>query len=78
VTGIRSHDTKKRSMQVEVSVPKCVSSGQCVLIAPEVFDQRDDDGTVILLDGSPAPEYHDSVREAALVCPSAAITLTET
>jgi ferredoxin len=64
-------------MHVEVNVPKCVSSGQCVLIAPEVFDQRDDDGTVILLDCSPDPEYHDRVREAALVCPSAAITLTE-
>jgi ferredoxin len=64
-------------MHVEVSIPKCVASGQCVLIAPEVFDQQDDDGTVILLEDSPAPEYHDGVREAALVCPSAAITLTE-
>jgi ferredoxin len=64
-------------MHVEVNVPKCVASGQCVLIAPEVFDQRDDDGTVVLRDDSPAPGYHDSVREAALVCPSAAITLTE-
>jgi ferredoxin len=64
-------------MHVEVNVPKCVASGQCVLIAPEVFDQRDDDGMVILLDDSPAPEYHDAVRESALVCPSAAIRLTE-
>jgi ferredoxin len=62
-------------MHVEVSVPKCVGSGQCVVIAPEVFDQQDD-GMVILLDDSPAPGHHDSVREAALVCPSAAITLT--
>ena len=43
-------------MHVEVNVPKCVASGQCVLIAPEVFDQRDDDGMVILLDDSPASE----------------------
>ena len=64
-------------MQVAVNVPKCVASGQCVLIAPEVFDQRDDDGMVVLLDDSPAPEYHDGVREAALVCPSSAIRLTE-
>jgi ferredoxin len=64
-------------MHVEVDVPKCVASGQCVLIAPEVFDQRDDDGMVILLDESPAPEHHAAVREAALVCPSAAIRLTE-
>jgi ferredoxin len=32
---------------------------------------------VVLLDASPAPEYHDSVRESALVCPAAAIRLTE-
>ncbi|QXE34730.1 ferredoxin [Streptomyces sp. GMY02] len=64
-------------MRVEVDVPKCVASGQCVLIAPEVFDQRDDDGMVVLLDESPAPEYADRVRESALVCPAAAITLTE-
>jgi ferredoxin len=64
-------------MHVEVDVPKCVASGQCVLIAPEVFDQRDDDGMVILLDDSPAPEHHDAVRESALVCPAAAIRLTK-
>jgi ferredoxin len=64
-------------MQVEVNVSKCVASGQCVLIAPEVFDQRDDDGMVILLDASPGPENHASVRESALVCPAAAISLTE-
>ena len=64
-------------MHVEVDVPKCVASGQCVLIASEVFDQRDDDGLVVLLDESPAQEHHAAVREAALVCPSAAITLTE-
>ncbi|MFF7601942.1 ferredoxin [Streptomyces mirabilis] len=64
-------------MRVEVSVPKCVASGQCVLIAPEVFDQRDDDGMVVLLDDAPEPALHDGVREAALVCPAAAIVLTE-
>jgi ferredoxin len=64
-------------MHVEVDVPKCVASGQCVLIAPEVFDQRDDDGMVILLDDSPAAARDAVVREAALVCPSAAISLTE-
>jgi ferredoxin len=63
-------------MQVEVDVPKCVASGQCVLIAPDVFDQREDDGMVVLLDDSPAPELHEAVRESALVCPAAAIRVT--
>ncbi|MEV6236601.1 ferredoxin [Lentzea sp. NPDC051838] len=64
-------------MQVAVDVPKCVASGQCVLIAPEVFDQRDEDGMVVLLEENPPPEHHAGVRESALVCPAAAIRVTE-
>ena len=64
-------------MRVEVDVPKCVASGQCVLIAPEVFDQRDEDGLVVLLDETPGPEHDDRVREAAMVCPAAVIRLIE-
>ncbi|MFF3371972.1 ferredoxin [Streptomyces sp. NPDC002680] len=64
-------------MKVEVDVPKCVASGQCVLIAPDVFDQRDEDGMVVLLDETPAPELHGAVRESATVCPAAAIHVRE-
>jgi ferredoxin len=64
-------------MKVEVDVPKCVAAGQCVLVAPEVFDQRDEDGMVVLLDETPAPDLHEAVREAAMVCPAAAIRLAE-
>ncbi|MEW2395448.1 ferredoxin [Streptomyces sp. NPDC046862] len=64
-------------MKVEVDVPKCVASGQCVLIAPEVFDQRDEDGMVVLLDETPQTDLHEAVRESAMVCPAAAIHLAE-
>ncbi|BAC69321.1 ferredoxin [Streptomyces avermitilis] len=64
-------------MRVELDEPKCVASGQCVVAAPEVFDQRDDDGVAILLDEEPAAGLHDGVREAAAVCPAAAIRLVE-
>lgn len=64
-------------MKVVVEEAKCVASGQCVLIAPEVFDQRDEDGMVVLLDDAPATEAHAAVRESALVCPAAAIHLAE-
>lgn len=64
-------------MRVAVDAPKCVASGQCVLIAPDVFDQRDEDGIVVLLDEAPPPERHGGVRESALVCPAAAILVTE-
>jgi ferredoxin len=63
-------------MRVEVDQPKCVASGQCVLAAPDVFDQ-DDDGIVELLSRRPAPDRHADVREAAAICPAAAIRLVE-
>jgi len=62
-------------MRVELDEPKCVAAGQCVMAAPEVFDQRDDDGVAIVLVAEPGEELHESVREAAAVCPAAAIRL---
>ena len=64
-------------MKVSVAADKCVAGGQCVLLAPEVFDQREEDGVVVLLDETPAPELQDAVRESAMVCPAAAIRLGE-
>jgi ferredoxin len=68
---------REMSMRVEFDEPKCVAAGQCAMVAPDVFDQRDDDGVAILLDAEPGPEHHDEVREAAAVCPAAAIRLVE-
>ncbi|MBF8184835.1 ferredoxin [Nonomuraea sp. K274] len=64
-------------MKVTVDDVKCCGAGQCVLIAPEVFDQRDEDGIVILLEPEPAQDRHVAVREAAAVCPAAAIEVSE-
>ncbi|WP_436735741.1 ferredoxin [Streptomyces sp. BBFR102] len=64
-------------MKITVDEEKCCGAGQCVLIAPEVFDQRDEDGIVVLLDAAPPAEQHDAVRESAEVCPAAAIQVTE-
>jgi ferredoxin len=64
-------------MKVTVDEVKCCGAGQCVMIAPEVFDQRDDDGIVILLDAEPPQEQQTAVREAASVCPAVAIYLSE-
>jgi ferredoxin len=64
-------------MKVVVDQDKCVGAGQCVLLAPEVFDQRDEDGVVVLLQENPPAELHDAVRQAAQVCPALAIELAE-
>lgn len=66
--------TAKR-LKVTVDQDKCCGAGQCVVLAPDVFDQREEDGIVVLLDPTPAEALHADVREAASVCPAAAITL---
>ncbi|GGV82429.1 MULTISPECIES: ferredoxin [Streptomyces] len=64
-------------MQITIDEAKCCGAGQCVLVAPEVFDQRDEDGIVVLLDASPDAAQHAAVREAATICPAAAIQVRE-
>lgn len=64
-------------MKVSVDEDKCCGAGQCVMIAPQVFDQRDEDGIVVLLDSQPSEQLHGAVREAADMCPAAAIELNE-
>lgn len=65
------------TVRVAVDQDKCCGAGSCVLTAPEVFDQREEDGIVVLLDPAPATALHPAVREAAAVCPASAITLDE-
>jgi ferredoxin len=64
-------------MKVIIDQEKCVASGQCVLSAPDVFDQREEDGIVILLNETPAEGLADEVREAATLCPARAIRIEE-
>lgn len=64
-------------MKVHLEQDKCVASGQCVLYAPAVFDQRDSDGIAVLLTEEPSSDDWDGTREAARVCPALAIELTE-
>lgn len=62
-------------MKVTVDQDKCVSSGQCVLNAAEVFDQRDQDGVVFLLAEDPPAGQEENVRRAAAACPALAISI---
>ncbi len=65
-------------MQVTIDQDLCCSAGQCVLAAPDVFDQSDDDGLVRLRRAIPGPGLHADVRLAAALCPSGAISVTGT
>lgn len=63
-------------MRITVDEQACVSAGQCVLAAAEVFDQRESDGVAVLLQPEPPEPAHEAVRNAALLCPTNAITVT--
>jgi ferredoxin len=64
-----------RPVRVSVDRDRCCSSGQCVGVAPAVFDQSEDDGVVLLLDAEPEQRSHAAVRLAASICPGRAITV---
>ncbi|QBS38832.1 ferredoxin [Nocardia sp. CS682] len=53
---------------------RCIGSGMCALIAPEVFDQDEDDGRVRVLDPSPRGG-HAAVRDAVDACPARALDI---
>jgi ferredoxin len=44
---------------------------------PEIFDQRDEDGVVVLLNPNPSAEQADDARAAAAGCPALAIHIEE-
>lgn len=61
-------------MKIIVDRDKCIGGGQCVVAAPEVFDQ-DDDGLVLVLDA----QFPDraATTMAARLCPARAIELED-
>jgi ferredoxin len=65
-------------MRIYADQEKCVAAGQCVLSAGSIFDQRETDGIVVLLDDDPPSQVQASVRRASELCPSGAIMILET
>lgn len=64
-------------MRIVADTTRCVGAGQCVLTEPAVFDQDDEEGTVVLLVEDVEGDVLDSVRRAVHICPSQALALTE-
>ncbi|MFF3542496.1 ferredoxin [Streptomyces platensis] len=64
-------------MKILIDEGKCVGAGTCVLAAADVFDQRDEDGIVVLLDTDPPPALLPQVQDAAARCPALAIEVVE-
>jgi ferredoxin len=62
-------------LRLDVDRERCVGAGMCALTAPEVFDQDDEEGLVVLLQPTPAPGHRAAVRMAVGLCPAGAIAL---
>jgi len=65
-------------MKVIVDVARCRGAGLCALTAPDVFDQDEEDGTVLVLDPTPSPAHQQAVVAAARLCPNSVISLEDT
>jgi ferredoxin len=65
-------------MKIIADTSRCVGAGQCVLTEPTVFDQNEDDGTVVVLIPTPEGDLQAAaVREAVEICPSQALSVVE-
>jgi ferredoxin len=63
-------------MKIVADEDKFIGAGQCALTAKQVFDQRDA-GVVILLADTPPDPDQPAARDAAVLCPASAITVSE-
>jgi ferredoxin len=64
-------------LRVIVDDHKCTAAGQCLLAAPNVFDQSDRNGTVVLLDETPPESERSHVLDAIQRCPASVIRLAD-
>ena len=64
-------------MRIVADTGSCVGAGQCVLAEPAVFDQSEDDGTVVVLVDEVSGEHLDHTRVAVHICPGKALSLAD-
>lgn len=69
-------------MRIDVDRDVCVGAGQCVLTAPELFDQSHDDGRVVLRERQPSTadsadsaDAADAAEAAVNLCPARALRI---
>jgi ferredoxin len=62
-------------MFIEVDTGRCCGSGMCALVAADLFDQAERDGTVVVLRPEVPSDRHELARECARNCPCQAISL---
>ena len=67
-------DTPEEPIQIAVDRAECIGSGQCVIVAPKAF-RLDESMKAAVLD--PSAETLDNILEAAEMCPTRAIYVSQ-
>ena len=62
-------------MRIEIFPEKCIGVGQCVVAAPDLFEQNEDDGIVYLVREDAPASRRDAAIAAARLCPTTAIVV---
>lgn len=62
-------------MRIEIFPDKCIGVGQCVVAAPDLFQQNDDDGIVYMVRDDAPADRRDAAIAAARLCPTLAIVV---
>lgn len=64
-------------MRVEVDRHECQAYGNCVLVAPEVFELTETTPVVLVREERPAEALRGQVEDSALACPMQAIAVRD-
>ncbi|WP_030060752.1 ferredoxin [Streptomyces novaecaesareae] len=64
-------------MRIRTDPERCIGAGRCFLAAPELFDQNDHDGTVVVLVDQVTGDALEGARAAVDDCPTRTLSLTE-
>ncbi|MEU7747205.1 ferredoxin [Nonomuraea sp. NPDC049158] len=62
-------------MEIKADTTVCIGAGMCALTVPAIFDQSEEEGTVVVLDSTPPAELEEAVHRAVTLCPSGAISV---
>lgn len=62
-------------IKIHVEPLECIGAGQCVRLVPEVFDQREEDGIVVLLTAEAPDHFAPRLKKAVQLCPAQVIRI---
>lgn len=64
-------------MRLRIDLDKCINSGQCAYLQPDLFDVDDDGVPSILISGDLDDGHLAKAHAVADVCPSQSISLVD-